>query len=127
MDVYGFRKPTIAMEWMGKHALMIYVLVACNILPMFIRGFYWRDPNNSLVSLTLLALHFLLVLATDLCASLHLELNLFFLVKLMCFVASSTEPFFFSLGKIAEVHRCWGVKYTLHVGLKRARATYIGM
>ena len=45
--------------------------------------------------LTLLALHFLLVLATDLCASLHLELNLFFLVKLMCFVASSTEPFFF--------------------------------
>ncbi|AQK71380.1 hypothetical protein ZEAMMB73_Zm00001d016662 [Zea mays] len=43
------RRPTIAMEWMGKHALMIYVLVACNILPMFIRGFYWRDPNNSLL------------------------------------------------------------------------------
>ncbi|PUZ75888.1 hypothetical protein GQ55_1G245800 [Panicum hallii var. hallii] len=49
VDVYGFRRPTITMEWMGKHALMIYVLVACNILPMFIRGFYWRDPNNSLL------------------------------------------------------------------------------
>ncbi|KAF8693279.1 hypothetical protein HU200_038663 [Digitaria exilis] len=49
VDVYGFRRPTFTMEWMGKHALMIYVLVACNILPMFIRGFYWRDPNNSLL------------------------------------------------------------------------------
>ncbi|WVZ75205.1 hypothetical protein U9M48_023286 [Paspalum notatum var. saurae] len=49
VDLYGFRRPTITMEWMGKHALMIYVLVACNILPMFIRGFYWRDPNNSLL------------------------------------------------------------------------------
>jgi hypothetical protein len=55
VDLYGFRRPTIAMEWMGKHALMIYVLVACNILPMFIRGFYWRDPNNSLVSLNMTA------------------------------------------------------------------------
>jgi heparan-alpha-glucosaminide N-acetyltransferase len=50
VDVHGFRTPTIPMEWMGKHALMIYVLVACNILPMFIRGFYWRDPKNNLVS-----------------------------------------------------------------------------
>ncbi|XP_062223205.1 uncharacterized protein LOC133922062 isoform X2 [Phragmites australis] len=49
VDVYGFRRPTIPMEWMGKHALMIYVLVACNILPMFIRGFYWRDPKNNLL------------------------------------------------------------------------------
>ncbi|KAK3158066.1 hypothetical protein QOZ80_2AG0132530 [Eleusine coracana subsp. coracana] len=49
VDVHGFRKPTIPMEWMGKHALMIYVLVACNILPMFIRGIYWRDPKNNLL------------------------------------------------------------------------------
>jgi hypothetical protein len=38
------------MEWLGKHALMIYVLVACNILPMFIHGFYWKEPKNNLVS-----------------------------------------------------------------------------
>jgi hypothetical protein len=50
VDMYGFRKPTISMEWLGKHALMIYVLVACNILPMFIHGFYWKEPKNNLVS-----------------------------------------------------------------------------
>lgn len=50
VDMYGFRKPTIPMEWLGKHALMIYVLVACNILPMFIHGFYWKEPKNNLVS-----------------------------------------------------------------------------
>lgn len=49
VDVYGFRKLTIPMEWMGKHALMIYVLVACNILPIFIHGFYWREPKNNLL------------------------------------------------------------------------------
>lgn len=49
VDMYGFRKPTIPMEWLGKHALMIYVLVACNILPMFIHGFYWKEPKNNLL------------------------------------------------------------------------------
>ncbi|KAM0879055.1 hypothetical protein ACQ4PT_034503 [Festuca glaucescens] len=49
VDMYGFRKPTISMEWLGKHALMIYVLVACNILPMFIHGFYWKEPKNNLL------------------------------------------------------------------------------
>jgi predicted acyltransferase len=50
VDLCGYRRPTIAMEWMGMHALMIFVLIACNILPMFIHGFYWRDPSNNLVS-----------------------------------------------------------------------------
>ncbi|XP_047064731.1 heparan-alpha-glucosaminide N-acetyltransferase-like [Lolium rigidum] len=49
VDLYGYRRPTIAMEWMGMHALMIFVLIACNILPMFIHGFYWRDPSNNLL------------------------------------------------------------------------------
>lgn len=49
VDMYGFRKPTISMEWLGKHALMIYVLVACNVLPMFIHGFYWKEPKNNLL------------------------------------------------------------------------------
>ncbi|PKA47568.1 heparan-alpha-glucosaminide N-acetyltransferase [Apostasia shenzhenica] len=52
VDVYGYRKLTYAMEWMGKHSLMIYVLVACNIMPIFIQGFYWKEPRNNLVSLT---------------------------------------------------------------------------
>ncbi|CAM0904787.1 unnamed protein product [Alopecurus aequalis] len=49
VDLYGYRRPTIAMEWMGMHALMIFVLIACNVLPMFIHGFYWRDPSNNLL------------------------------------------------------------------------------
>ncbi|KAL6650669.1 hypothetical protein ACP70R_009594 [Stipagrostis hirtigluma subsp. patula] len=49
VDLYGYRRPTFAMEWMGTHALMIYVLIACNILPIFIHGFYWREPKNNLL------------------------------------------------------------------------------
>ncbi|XP_008811061.2 heparan-alpha-glucosaminide N-acetyltransferase-like [Phoenix dactylifera] len=49
VDVYGFRRPTFAMEWMGTHALMIYILIACNILPVLIQGFYWREPQNNLL------------------------------------------------------------------------------
>ena len=37
------------MEWMGKHALMIYILAACNILPVLLQGFYWRRPENNIV------------------------------------------------------------------------------
>ncbi|VAH47537.1 unnamed protein product [Triticum turgidum subsp. durum] len=49
VDLYGYRRPTVAMEWMGMHALMIFVLIACNILPIFIHGFYWGEPNNNLL------------------------------------------------------------------------------
>lgn len=49
VDVYCFRRPTCAMEWMGRHALMIYILIACNILPVLIQGFYWGDPQNNLL------------------------------------------------------------------------------
>ncbi|KAK3144869.1 hypothetical protein QOZ80_4AG0318880 [Eleusine coracana subsp. coracana] len=49
VDLYGYRRPTVAMEWMGTHALMIYVLIACNILPIFIHGFYWKEPKNNIL------------------------------------------------------------------------------
>ncbi|KAK8939029.1 hypothetical protein KSP39_PZI011372 [Platanthera zijinensis] len=51
VDVYGYRRPLCAMEWMGKNALVIYVVVACNIFPIFIQGFYWKKPNNNMLSL----------------------------------------------------------------------------
>ncbi|KAJ6808548.1 heparan-alpha-glucosaminide N-acetyltransferase-like isoform X2 [Iris pallida] len=51
VDVFGIRRPTFAMEWMGMHALMIYILMACNVLPVLIQGFYWRDPRNNLLKL----------------------------------------------------------------------------
>ncbi|XP_043707844.1 heparan-alpha-glucosaminide N-acetyltransferase-like [Telopea speciosissima] len=51
VDVHGYRRPTIVMEWMGMHALMIYILVACNLLPVVLQGFYWRDPRNNILRL----------------------------------------------------------------------------
>ncbi|XP_039133604.1 heparan-alpha-glucosaminide N-acetyltransferase-like [Dioscorea cayenensis subsp. rotundata] len=51
VDISGYRRPTYAMEWMGKHALMIFILVACNIIPIFVQGFYYRHPQNNILKL----------------------------------------------------------------------------
>ncbi|KAF8390795.1 hypothetical protein HHK36_025323 [Tetracentron sinense] len=51
VDVYGYRRPTMVMEWMGMHALMIYILAACNVLPVVLQGFYWRKPQNNILRL----------------------------------------------------------------------------
>ncbi|XP_009420991.2 uncharacterized protein LOC104000630 isoform X2 [Musa acuminata AAA Group] len=48
VDVGGYRRPTSAMEWLGMHALMIYILIGCNVFPVLIQGFYWREPQNNL-------------------------------------------------------------------------------
>ncbi|WOL12595.1 heparan-alpha-glucosaminide N-acetyltransferase-like isoform X1 [Canna indica] len=49
VDVCGYRRPTLPMEWMGMNALSIYILIGCNILPIFIQGFYWMEPQNTLL------------------------------------------------------------------------------
>ncbi|KAL7094172.1 hypothetical protein ACP275_11G085200 [Erythranthe tilingii] len=51
VDVYGYRRFTMVLEWMGMNALVIYVLVACNILPLILQGFYWNHPGNNILSL----------------------------------------------------------------------------
>lgn len=51
VDVYGYRRPTMLMEWMGMNALMIYILAACNIVPVVLQGFYWKEPQNNILSL----------------------------------------------------------------------------
>ncbi|XP_042442690.1 heparan-alpha-glucosaminide N-acetyltransferase-like [Zingiber officinale] len=51
VDVFGYRRPTLAMEWLGKHALMVYILIGCNILPVLVQGFYWEEPRNNLLRL----------------------------------------------------------------------------
>ncbi|KAF9597482.1 hypothetical protein IFM89_018928 [Coptis chinensis] len=51
VDVWGYRRPTIVPELMGKHALMIYILAACNLLPLFLHGFYWKRPENNILTL----------------------------------------------------------------------------
>ncbi|RCV38455.1 hypothetical protein SETIT_8G143900v2 [Setaria italica] len=49
VDVYGYKKPLFPMEWVGKHALIIFALVACNIAPILVHGFYWREPQNNIL------------------------------------------------------------------------------
>lgn len=51
VDVWGYRRMTIVMEWMGMHALMIYILAACNVFPIFLQGFYWGSPHNNILKL----------------------------------------------------------------------------
>lgn len=50
VDVKNFRKPTILLQWMGMNALAVYALAACELLPAALQGFYWRTPENNLVS-----------------------------------------------------------------------------
>ena len=50
VDIYGYQRTTLVLEWMGKHALIIYILAACNIMPIIILGFYWKQPQNNIVS-----------------------------------------------------------------------------
>ncbi|CAH9132541.1 unnamed protein product [Cuscuta epithymum] len=51
VDVYGCRHLTTLLEWMGMNALPIYLLVSCNIIPIVLQGFYWRHPENNILSM----------------------------------------------------------------------------
>ncbi|GMN45121.1 hypothetical protein TIFTF001_014309 [Ficus carica] len=51
VDVWKYRRLGMVFEWMGKHALLIFVLVACNLLPLVLQGFYWKQPHNNILSL----------------------------------------------------------------------------
>ena len=37
------------LKWMGMHALLIYVVAACNVVPLILQGFYWANPQNNIV------------------------------------------------------------------------------
>lgn len=51
VDVHGWRRFTTPLEWMGRNALLIYILVACNILPLILQGLYWKQPQNNILTL----------------------------------------------------------------------------
>ncbi|XP_015582430.1 heparan-alpha-glucosaminide N-acetyltransferase isoform X2 [Ricinus communis] len=51
VDVYGYRRVTFPLEWMGKHSLSIFILVTSNILIIAIQGFYWKNPEKNLIHL----------------------------------------------------------------------------
>ncbi|CAL0316990.1 unnamed protein product [Lupinus luteus] len=48
VDVYGHRRLTSVLEWMGKHAMSIFVLVSSNLAVIAIQGFYWTKPENNI-------------------------------------------------------------------------------
>ncbi|XP_065866674.1 uncharacterized protein [Euphorbia lathyris] len=51
VDIHGYRWLTSPLEWMGKHSLSIFVLIASNIAIIAIQGFYWKKPENNLIHL----------------------------------------------------------------------------
>lgn len=50
VDVHGWRRFTTLLEWTGMNALLIYILVACNILPLILQGLYWNQPHNNILT-----------------------------------------------------------------------------
>jgi len=49
VDMFGYRRPTVLLEWMGLNALLIYALAACDLFAAAIQGFYWKSPQNNVV------------------------------------------------------------------------------
>ncbi|CAI0446679.1 unnamed protein product [Linum tenue] len=50
VDIYGYRWLTLPLEWMGKHALSIFIIVSSNLAVIVIQGFYWKSPENNLMN-----------------------------------------------------------------------------
>ncbi|CAA6656001.1 unnamed protein product [Spirodela intermedia] len=48
VDVCGYKRMFFILEWMGRHSLCIFVLVASNLAIIAIQGFYWRIPQNNI-------------------------------------------------------------------------------
>lgn len=49
VDVHGWRSSTILLEWLGQHAMVIYVLVAEGVFIAALQGLYVGSPENNLV------------------------------------------------------------------------------
>eukprot|EP00250_Pteridium_aquilinum_P013028 c21088_g1_i1 orf=384-1799(+) len=53
VDVYRWRLSTMVFQWMGVHALMIYALISCSVVPLALQGLYWKSPQNNLIAIIL--------------------------------------------------------------------------
>ncbi|KAG9442780.1 hypothetical protein H6P81_018634 [Aristolochia fimbriata] len=49
VDVYSYRRVLFPLEWMGRHSLSIFVVVASNLGVIAIQGFYKASPENNIV------------------------------------------------------------------------------
>lgn len=50
IDVWGYRKPFLFLEWIGMNAMLVFVMGAQGILAAFINGWYFKNQDNNLVS-----------------------------------------------------------------------------
>ncbi|KAH7553527.1 hypothetical protein ACOSQ2_030045 [Xanthoceras sorbifolium] len=50
IDVWGWRTPFLFLEWIGMNAMLVFVLGAQGILAGFVNGWYYKDPDNTLVN-----------------------------------------------------------------------------
>lgn len=50
VDVHCYRRSTFPLEWMGRHSLSIFILIASNLAVITLQGFYWTSPENNIVS-----------------------------------------------------------------------------
>ncbi|KAJ8452968.1 hypothetical protein Cgig2_014731 [Carnegiea gigantea] len=53
VDMWGYRWLLFGLEWMGVHSLSIFILLTSNIAIILLQGFYWRTPENNIVSATM--------------------------------------------------------------------------
>jgi heparan-alpha-glucosaminide N-acetyltransferase len=49
IDVWGFRTPFLFLEWIGMNSMLVFVMAAQGIFAAFVNGWYYENPNNSLV------------------------------------------------------------------------------
>lgn len=49
IDILGLHMPFLLLEWMGRNAMLVFVMAAEGIFPAFINGWYYKSPNNTLV------------------------------------------------------------------------------
>lgn len=50
VDMSGYRRPMVLLEWMGLNALLIYALAACDLFAAAMQGFDWKSPQNNVVT-----------------------------------------------------------------------------
>jgi len=49
IDVWDLRTPFLLLEWIGMNAMLVFVMAAQGIFAAFVNGWYYKDPDNSLV------------------------------------------------------------------------------
>lgn len=49
VDIWGMNYLFLPLEWIGMNAMLVYVMAAEGIFAGFINGWYYKDPNNTLV------------------------------------------------------------------------------